>query len=570
MAEAQVHFELFVRRRPASPWALDLACEDRARTLEAAEEALQGGATAVKVVKETLDPETRAFRSVTIHTAGEMESKRRERPDVETAPLCVSPQDLYTVHARERIGRLLEGFLKRHAVTPFELLHRPDLVDALEASGADLQHAVQKIAVPEAQARGVSVHEVIRGFQKLIERAIARVARDGRRAVFPDLEREPVAAAAERLMGEPEPAYRLGGGVAAYIGQGRGWRAKLSLILDLADGAPDDGPARELVLQVLEQPLREIAGVRASLAEVVGKELDTGGALAAFARLAAPTAVQQVIAFDPGLERQLPPLGPEAARLARWLEQGAFAPVRASLAKRVLAELTGPRRLRPSDVDGEIAVLRALAMALTAAAGPWLPADDVQHAFVERSRQLVTGDFVEAYLAGRGEGLAKAQALVHLAENVAGPVNKRAAARWIVATVGGLKFEKDLRASPTGPATRLAALAGLQRALRGVGLPDADRQEIDARLGELGGLVEADAGLCALVAKAATSVVQRLSLLLSLAAGEAAPLGPAADRAKGEALKILRDPRARADLGAAPPETLAKVRTLIAEAGLAA
>ena len=524
----------------------------------------------MKVVKETLDPDTRDFRSVTIHTAGTIESRRREKPDVETAPLCVSPQDLYTVHARERIGRLLEGFLKRHAATPFELLHRPDLVDALEASGAELQHAVQKIAVPEAQARGVSVHEVIRGFQKLIERATERVARDERRSAFPDLVREGVAAAAERLSGDPERGYKLGGGVAAYIGRGAGWRAKLSLLLDLADQAPQDGPGRDLILQVLEQPLREIVGGRASLGEVVGPDLDLGGALAAFACLAAPGAVASVIAFDPALARLLPPLAGEAARLAGWLEHGVFAPVRASLAKRVLHELMGPRRLRPTDVDGEIAVLRALAMALTAAAGAWLPADDVQHAFVERSRQLVTGDFVEAYLAGRGEGLAEAQALVRLAENVAGPVNKRAAGRWIAATITALKFEKELRGSPTGPASRLAALAALQRSVRAVGLPETDQTEIETRLGDLGGLVEADAGLCALVARAATSPVQRLSLLLSLAAGEAAPLGPAADRAKAEALKLLRDPRTRSDLGAAPPETLAKVKDLIAISGLAA
>jgi len=63
--------------------------------------------------------------------------------------------------------------------------------------------------------------------------------------------------------------------------------------------------------------------------------------------------------------------------------------------------------------------------------------------------------------------------------------------------------------------------------------------------------------------------LKRLSLLLRLAAGGAAPLGPAADRARAAALKLLRSDRARAEL-AARPEQLAQVRDLMQAAGLAA
>ena len=50
----------------------------------------------------------------------------------------------------------------RAQVTPFELMHRPDLAEVLEASGVELQHAVQKVAVPQSQATGQGVHELIR------------------------------------------------------------------------------------------------------------------------------------------------------------------------------------------------------------------------------------------------------------------------------------------------------------------------------------------------------------------------------------------------------------------------
>src|SRR5579871_1506917 len=222
MDRDQVHFEVFARRQHGSSWALELATEDRARAIAAAEEMLaEGRAISVKVTKETLDAETREFKTVTILNKGEPDRGKQKPPREDLEPLCVSPQDLYSMHARDRIGRLLEGWLARNKATPFELLHRPDLVEMLDAAGNELQHAVQKIAVPEAQARGISVHELIRGFQNLVERSIARVLGDGRRDRFPSLAEESFAAAAERVAAEPEAAYLIGGAVAGHLAQGQ-------------------------------------------------------------------------------------------------------------------------------------------------------------------------------------------------------------------------------------------------------------------------------------------------------------------------------------------------------------
>ena len=69
--------------------------------------------------------------------------------------------------------------------------------------------------------------------------------------------------------------------------------------------------------------------------------------------------------------------------------------------------------------------------------------------------------------------------------------------------------------------------------------------------------------------KARAPALHRLTLLLRLAVGEAGPTGPAADRAKTEALKLLRSPDARAELAESHAD-LQKVRTLLQAAGLAA
>lgn len=570
MSSQQVHYELFVRRAPASPWTLDMASENRDQVKFTAEQLLaERKVAAVRVTKETFDPEIGEFRSSTVLTKGEIAEGKPKKVVENRDPLCVAPSDLYSAHSRDRIGRLLEGWLQRYKATPFELLHRPDLAERLDASGTDLQHAIQKIAVPEAQARGLSVHELMRTFTSLAERTIERIMKDKRRGALPDFSKESFAAAAERLANDPDRSYLLGAGVAASMAQARDWEAKVGNLLDLADAAPTAEGPRALAFHVIEQPLSEILESNAGLVDLLGSNLDLGARLAAMTRLAAHGAVDMLVAAEPSVARIMPPLVGSAARLADWMEKPPFANARVAVAKRVMAELNGPRRLRPTSPDDEIELLRALAMALTAATGKLLPPETVQEAFVNRSKMLVTAEFVSAYLGQNASAREEVEALIRLVENVIGGANKRQAARWLSTAVNGLKLEKEMRYGPDSPAVRLAALAALQKSMGRCGLVPEDLAPLSAKLGEIGGLIEADSKLCAILVGAQAPVMHRLTMLLRMAMGEAAPLGPASDRAKAAAVKLLRSDDLRAQF-AQSPETLTRVRDMLQVAGLAA
>ncbi|MDR7115160.1 hypothetical protein [Caulobacter sp. BE254] len=564
----QVHYELFVRRKPGAQWTLDMATEIRAHALQTAEEALeQGRAIAVRVSKETLDPESREYKSISIFTKGQVDGGKPKKVQEDLDPLCVQPADLYTAHARDRIGRLLEAWLDRHNATPFELLHRPDLVEKLEASGTDLQHALQKIAIPEAEARGMSVHELIRTFQGLVERTVANLMKQFKKGALPDLDREGFARAAERLAADPDRAFLLGAGVAASIAPGKNWSEKIARLIDLADAAPSDPKARAAALAAIETPLAEIIGSKAGMADLLGAtntggDADLGTTLAAMTRLAGGAQVEGLIRMEAGVRTCMPELSGTAKRLSDWLAGEDFPAVRMSIAQRVLKELNGVRRLKPADAEAEIEYLRALAMSLTAAAGRILPPEDITSAFTTRSKTLLNGEFIEALLGRDRSSREEILMLIRLAENVMGAVNKRMAARWLSANVLALRFERELRQGPDSPASKLAALAALQRALVRSGLVVEDYEPLCARLGEVGGMIEADARLVAMLVRAPAPLPQKMALLIKLAMGEAGPTGPVADRAKAEAIKLARTPEAREEL-AGSPETLDLLKGMV-------
>ncbi len=458
------------------------------------------------------------------------------------------------------IGRLLEGWLTRNRATPFELLHRADLIEKLDASGVELQHAVQKIAVPEAQERGVSVHEVIRGFQQLIQRGMDRVMADQRKGVFPVLTAAgELPDVCDRLAGEPERLYLMGAAISNFIAPATGWGEKVGLLLDLADAAPKDGPGRGLVFKVIEQPLSEMLRSRVGLADLLGPDLDLGGNLAALTRLAAADAVELMAKHDKGVARLIPPLSGPAERLARWFSDPALQTVRGALFVRILKELTTMRRLRPSDARGEIDILRALAMALTAASGKLLPLEEVRAAIIERSKTLVANDFVEAYLRDERPAAQEASDLIWLMENVTGGVNKRQAARWLLSSVTSLRFETELTQGTDSPSARLARLADLYRQVGRAGAEVSGIEPVREKLSDLGRRIEAQANLAGLLARSPAPVMQKLNAMLKMATGEAAPPGPAADRAKAELLKLMRSDAVRAEL-ARTPDALIQIR----------
>ena len=566
MSSRPVHYEVFSRRTPSSAWALQMASEDRQQAVTAAEELLaQKHAAAVRVTKEVLDPETGDYTSATILTKGLVDDKKRVVRTPSSEAACTSPQDLYTSSAREKIARLLEDWLRRQKVTAFELLHRPDLVQKLDDSGNELQHALQKISVAEAQDSGHDLHELMRRWQGLAERSVNRLIQDGKKKLF-DLDGD-FAAIADRLKDHPEKAYVLGGVIARAMKDDATPAAKLHRLLGFAR-TTQKTPGQGWTLTVIEAPVVELFAQKTTISDILGEDADLGAILAAITTLAAGPAVELLSQRDAGVAKLLPPLNGLLGGFGQLIAAGALPHLAMHLPRRLMTDLKGPRRLRPEDPKGEIEILRALALCLSST-GSDGQRDDVHEAFTERSRMLVSADFVESLTRTSTAPCDEIETLIWLGENVIGAANKRQAARWLLAALGALKLERVLR-DPARPAPqRLSWLAQMQKRVIAAHFPEKDSEDVNAKLGHIGGLVEGDVHLIVNLGRSQMPAIQKLQVLLNIAAGQSAPTGPVSDAARAEVMKLMRNPELRQGL-LGNPQAVAALRPMMKAAGLAA
>ncbi|MDV6332155.1 hypothetical protein [Asticcacaulis sp. 201] len=572
MSHHPVHYELFSRRTPQASWVLEMASETRNLVMEAAEDMLKGGRSAVRVSKEMYDQDSGEFRSLTVFEKGVTAPAKKLKLAPDTDTICTSPQDLYTPLAREKISRLLEDWLNKQQVTPFELLHRPDLAEKLEASGSDLLHVVQKLAVPESHDTGQDLHNLMRRWTALFDKACTRLIQDGRKNLFPATSPETAVALAARLQAHPERTYILGGAVASALKPHKRPAAKLELLLQFAQafaGQETCGWA----LQMIEGPVVEIFASRASLNDVLGQETDLGDSMAVMTRMAAGREVACIADVDPRVARLMPPLDGVLGGYHDLIRDGRLPHLANSISRRLMQELKGPRRLKPGNPDGEIETLRVLALCMTAAGRDDAQREDIKDAFAERSKKLVSADFVDSLLQTAVSPADEADKLIWLCENMVGAANKRQAARWLTQIVGAAKFERYMRESGQGntrsPAQRLLALAQMQDRVRAAALIDQDSQEISLKLGQIGDRIAGEIKLLAHVVRGNFPPMQKLSMLLSFASGRSAPLGPLSDQAKAEVMRMLRDPQIRSGLSS-QPQILATLRPMMQAAGLAA
>jgi hypothetical protein len=466
---SQVHFEIFRQQGKGGGWSLVEVAEDREGALTNAKLMLEEGrAAAIRVVKETFQPSTGDYMSLTIFDAGKAEIKKSNKKVEEvanTAP-CFKPDDLYSYHARMTMSRVLGDWLGRQKLSVIELIHSAAALERFEATGTTYQHSIQKVAVAQAAESESSVAQIVKQLNELCTNAIHRVYKDERRGLFPVLQAGKFGALAERLASKPDGRYLLNGAIVKYLGSAKSWDTKLQHVLVLMDELPAEGPSRALLITAIDSLVAEILNGSAALADLLGHNPDLGHALLNLVELFLGGEVHVAEGAGRGIND-----------LARYFAKDELPEARAAIAQRIIAELKGMKRLCPNSLEQEFKTLRRLGNQLVRGKGKYLSHEDLITCFTERSKRLVTHEPLQQFMQAARTSDEKLERLLVVEENIVGAENKRTLSTFMIPIITSNSFEDQLCAGQPTP-QRLRRVAELQERVLRSGFQDIQKNQI--------------------------------------------------------------------------------------------
>jgi hypothetical protein len=504
----QIHFEVFSRRGSKGGWTLTDVKTDRDEAMEFAQEMMRdGGATGVKVVKETYDDETGDFLSLKIFEDGRNKIKSKPaQEDVPHALPCFKPDDFYSYHARKTIARLIPEFLARNKITVTELSHRADMLEKLEATGMLLQHAIQKVAVAQAASTTLPVQHIIKSLNALTTKAFQRVYRDKSKGVFPDVEAAGFGALAAALATRSDGLYVLNGAIARHLRDAKGWDEKVSRLIALMEQASVDGP---LLLSAIDTIIAEILSGSAALHELIGNKDNLGAALMSLVRLFLGKEPDSEDGRQQGL-----------IMLTRCFAEDELPEARIAIAERIIAEFKSVKRLCPQSLVDEFKMLRQIANLVVEGVGKYLSHEDLVAAFTLRSQRLVTHETLGEHLADAAAPDVKLERLLFVEENIIGADNKRQLAGFVIPVITAAAFDSHFQSPKIPVLTRLQRLAALNAQVRRSGFQENQRAQIAGRLDCIARDVEARSKLFESIEARSSSHVEKAVMILRLFAAE--------------------------------------------------
>jgi hypothetical protein len=525
---SDVHFEIFRQNHATGSWALVEVLENRDQALERARRMLHDGrATAVRVVKETFDPETGGYISLNLFEDGRVNTKKKNTKidELDALPVCDAPEHLYGDSARAVIGRTLGEWLAPNKLTVIELLHSAAALQKLDSHGQTLQHALQKIAVARAFGSDKPVTKFIRGLNELCSAGIRRVYKDDKSGLFEGGEAGKFGALAETLSGSADALYRLNGVLTKYLKVATTWDAKLALLLGLMNELPEEDEPQALLLGAIDALVSEIVATPAALADLLGTQPDLGHTLL------------NLVALFLGNESSERPAAANA--LAGYLKRDMLSDARAMVAARLLSELRSVKRLCPSSWDKEVLMLRRLANALVQACGKYLAHEDVIEAFTDRSRRFVTHEPLFQYLQDARSPDEKVARLLTVEENIIGAENKRELATFILPHIALHAFEEQLGNGVLAKLKRVTELQG--RVLRS-GFQELQKNQLATALDGVAKSIEERAKLLSSIETRFANPIERAQALLKLAGAGALTQGDVQMKARKMLMAALASP----------------------------
>lgn len=491
----------------------------------------------VRVVREVWQPSEGEFLGTTIFESGNEPFSDPEEKKGEASIPCLTPDDLSGPAARDTMRRVLSGWLERNQAVPMELLHRADLIEDLDGSDTDLQHAIQKVALARASQSEASVHAYVRLITELVEKGVTQ-ARKEAKAAKKSPKGNSFAEIASKIHSEGAPEKRLRKAIAEQLSDARDFGAKAEL---MHKDLPDDPEARAFAARETDNFLAEILSFDGGLRGVIGDAPELGDQV---------TRMTALYEDKPDSEDLLG--APKSSReLAASFAEKAFPSSHIEIAKRILDALRAPKRFRPESVMDEITLARKLAQRLIVAAGPNLHPDSLVDAFTHRSAKFLAPEVIDEILEPAKGIEEQIERLYQVEDNIVGDQNKKKLASYIRARIGSPQAESHFVRGPGQPLERLARLTSLQKRALKSSFPKDAKAELAAAFDALGLRVLDETKIFTRLANADRPPLESARALLKLAASGVLPAGQCCEDAKARALRLLSSDRGKAASGEA-------------------
>ncbi|NWH09097.1 MAG: hypothetical protein HXY22_10730 [Alphaproteobacteria bacterium] len=522
----QVHYEIALSDSARRHWRVIEVLGERSEAIARAKFLLEDGAApSIRVTRVARDPAEETFDELTILEEMAKRVKPRASAPADSAPAalpCLAPEELFGDKARETIARLLAEPLARWKLTAFELIHRADALQRLEATGTLYQHALQKMAVAQAHSTGIPVARIVKNLNTLCLAAMHRLYRDERAGLFPALDLPALHTHAEALHPAPAGDYRLGGAIAKYLGAASDWAARHARALD---ACALEGEAGDAIRRGLDAYFREVAATEAIDPFLPGLDGGLGNRLLALVTILSG--------------RGFTPL---AQRLADALSAGHLPRAREAMAARLVDDLASLRRLDRDTLEGEIKSMRILASAISKLDPALIERDVIEAAFNARSRRLAAADSVYEFMAPGQGALERIERLMILSENLVGTENKRKLAGYALPLLTGHQIERQIDSLRAAPIARLQRLARLEGRILRSGIPEPERAQLVERLDEMAMKFARSSGVIESIAPRSLPPVPRALALLQFFTARAVTQGSLTQMLRTEISAMLETP----------------------------
>lgn len=545
---ACIHYEIYVKKNRKSGWNLYQACEDRKEALETAKAQRTADAVSVRVTKESYDERNEVFRSVSIFSEGPDKHQRQMRENNRMDPPCRAPVDLYTLHARRTMARALGPWLKRHAVSVMELLHRPDLAEQLAAAGHDRQHAIQKVAIAQAGSQECSVQHLVRTLTELADKATDRLRALDKSKTLPGFDGKGFARTYQVCAQHKEPEFAIRHALAQAMAPFKSWEKKFAFLSACVSDALVEGEGGDDALAMLDEFISETAALPHAINDLC-KDKQMGAQLDQITDLLLGRAHKDQ---------------KEGMRLlAEAISSKRLPMTQSVLSSRIFSDLCGPRRLFPDDFMRELELNRSLAERLMLVHQSLAPADRLQEAFVIRSSRLLSQDAISSLLSTCGSNAgAEIRALLRLEESVVGDANKAKLATYVRAIIGAHKTRTWFASRQAKTLERLSQLAHAQRKVLASGMSPDDRAELSGQLDRLCFHVLEDTGIIDTVCKRDPDPVTGAMALIRLCENGVLTNGACSDIICRKVLKLLKSQAVRQKVAQGDERTIANAREI--------